>query len=206
MATLIDGIEIPHPCSASWAAMDGDTRARFCKLCSKVVHETTALTTCELEKMLDAPVAPCLRVHRDRLGRVLTRDRLAALAFVGLAACTGGVGETGDFFDTADTRDVVTATSAQDQGAGRQRARGARTGPQRALDRGIPELDGQVVPARATPSLGEPAKIDESVVDRIAPERPPPPCMGLPRPVLMGGVSPHMAKRSLPNGSLAKEK
>lgn len=86
----VDRIEIKHPCSASWAAMDGDARARFCRLCSKVVHDTTALTTCELEKMLDAPAPPCLRVHRDATGRVLTRDRLAALAFVGLAACAGG--------------------------------------------------------------------------------------------------------------------
>ena len=39
MAT-IDHIEIPHPCSASWAEMDGDARARFCRLCSKVVHDT----------------------------------------------------------------------------------------------------------------------------------------------------------------------
>lgn len=124
MAT-IDGIEIQHPCSASWAAMEGDDRSRFCRLCSKVVYDTTALATCELEKMLEAPTPPCLRVHRDRSGRVLTRDRLAALAFVGLAACTGAPIDTADTGGAGGNADGV----AQIDGTGTHATRPMGTAP-----------------------------------------------------------------------------
>jgi len=171
--STIDRIEIRHPCSASWAEMDGDARARFCKLCSKVVHDTTALTTCELEKMLESPSVPCLRVHRDAGGRVLTRDRLAALAFVGLAACTGG-SDTSDI-DISPAHDVVTEV------------RTMGTGTRDDSDARIAEL--VVAPPR--PTLGEPglprgvvapvSSPPEALVGRVAPRHPDPePLMGAP--------------------------
>jgi hypothetical protein len=169
----IDRIEIRHPCSASWAEMDGDARSRFCTLCSKVVHDTTALTTCELEKMLDAPTVPCLRVHRDAGGRVLTRDRLAALAFVGLAACAGGSDSSA--IATSPSPDV--ATEVRTMGTG-TREDGAS---------GIAEL--VVAPPR--PTQGEPGitagvvallpSPPEALVGRVAPHQPDPmPLMGAP--------------------------
>jgi hypothetical protein len=85
----IDQLDIPHPCSASWAAMAGDDRTRFCNLCSTTVYNASELSTCELERMLAKPKPPCLRVTRDSTGRVLTRDRIAALAFLGMTACMG---------------------------------------------------------------------------------------------------------------------
>lgn len=109
----IDAIVIKNPCSASWAEMDGEGGARFCRLCSKVVTDTTSLTACELEKMLAAPETPCLRVQRDGWGRVLTLDRLATAAFLGLAACTGGGPDT-----APDTAQASPSAEARPMGMG----------------------------------------------------------------------------------------
>lgn len=181
MAT-IDGIEIRHPCSASWAAMEGDERARFCRLCSKTVYETTALTTCELEKMLDAPTPPCLRVHRDRGGRVLTRDRLAALAFVGLAACTGAVGDSADS-GAAEARVATSAPVDAGGGAGVIAEVAGGADPR------------TIVEAVLRPTLGEPAAVDTEVptppplLGRVRRAEPPPAVEEL--PVRMGKPRAH---------------
>jgi hypothetical protein len=92
----IDAVAITRPCSALWTAMAGDDRARFCGLCGKTVYDTAGLDSCELEAMLAAPKPPCLRVHRDGAGRVLTRDRIAAVASLALAACNPHPADTGD--------------------------------------------------------------------------------------------------------------
>jgi hypothetical protein len=107
MAT-IDDIAIARPCSALWSEMRGDDRARFCGLCRKTVYDSAGLDECELERMLAAPTPPCVRVHRDAAGRVLTRDRIAAAALAFAVGCTGG-GDTGD---TASAGVVPTGTVA----------------------------------------------------------------------------------------------
>ena len=40
-ATVIplDAIHVASPCSASWDAMSGDERARFCSQCSQFVYD-----------------------------------------------------------------------------------------------------------------------------------------------------------------------
>lgn len=92
----IDRIAIDKPCAALWEEMSGDDRARFCRLCSKLVYDTTALETCELERMLALPKPPCVRVHRGADGRVLTRDRIAKLALGAALALTAACGTSDD--------------------------------------------------------------------------------------------------------------
>jgi hypothetical protein len=155
--------------------MDGDARARFCKLCSKVVHDTTGLTTCELERLLAAPVAPCLRVHRDRGGRVLTADRLAALAFVGLAACTGG-GDTARLVDSGETAssDVVATMVSADRSSA-------------SSSSVIPELSATPT-ARILPPVDTHPRADAMPLGRVAVRVPDP--VPEPIPAMMGGARP----------------
>ena len=87
--------------------MGGDD-ARFCGICRKVVHDSRALDTCELQRLVDAGGA-CVRVWRDLSNRVVTRDRLAAAALA-LAACRTEPHALPDAF--APTADAVEAATA----------------------------------------------------------------------------------------------
>src|SRR5690348_11198318 len=46
---LLDRIQIASPCEASWDAMNGDDRVRFCGLCEKNVYNLSAMTRDEAE-------------------------------------------------------------------------------------------------------------------------------------------------------------
>lgn len=174
--SLIDDVAITKPCAALWTEMKGDDRARFCQLCKKNVYDTTALDECEMERMLAAPVAPCLRIHRDTSGRVLTRDRIAALAFTiasaGLAACAVP-------YDSADSGDSAATTrqTISHQVDGAHITVRDRQGNRVVPNTVIPEV---AAPAQTTgqgqatafPTLGEPAAVSRdpnTPIGRIAP-------------------------------------
>lgn len=182
----VDAITIQNPCAASWSEMEGTGGRRFCRLCSKFVTDTTSLTACELEKLLDAPEKPCLRVQRDRTGRVLTFDRLATVAFFGLAGCASVGGETAE---TAETASWIEDGAVTD-GATRPMGTGSRVD---AVSRGGGEAEGGVVAElverarketgawldrRVEPKIGDVADVPPVMMGGIAP--PPPPMMGEP--------------------------
>lgn len=96
---VIQGLTIASPCPASWNAMTGDDRARFCAACEKHVYNIAALTTPEIEALIVRTEGRfCARLYRRRDGTVLTGDcpvgarafgarrlhRLMTLAVVGL--------------------------------------------------------------------------------------------------------------------------
>ena len=55
--------------------MTGDAQSRYCDTCRKQVHDLTARTGREAEVLLASEPHPCVRVVRDRCGRVVTADR-----------------------------------------------------------------------------------------------------------------------------------
>jgi hypothetical protein len=72
---VINDLSIASPCSASWAAMEGDDRARFCGLCAKHVYNIAALTTPEVDDLIRRTEGQfCARLYRRRDGTVLTAD------------------------------------------------------------------------------------------------------------------------------------
>lgn len=70
-------VEIASPCTARWDEMDGDERARFCKLCTKNVYDLSGLTRADAEALLqrtEGGVPPCVRFFQRADGTVLTAD------------------------------------------------------------------------------------------------------------------------------------
>lgn len=69
----LNDLRIASPCKASWAAMRGNDRVRFCDACSKHVYNISALTEAEARSLVeDGPV--CVRLYRRWDGTVLTGD------------------------------------------------------------------------------------------------------------------------------------
>ena len=55
-------IRVKSPCQESWEAMSGDETNRFCEKCQHTVHDLTALTPKEAEKLFaEATRTPCVR-------------------------------------------------------------------------------------------------------------------------------------------------
>ncbi len=86
-------LQVPKPCPASWDEMTGDEQTRHCSHCNKNVHNLTAMSAEDAEKVLESGKA-CVRFARDDKGRIITRTRLiaqtaaAAAAAITLSGCT----------------------------------------------------------------------------------------------------------------------
>jgi hypothetical protein len=73
--SVLDRIEIASPCSASWEAMEGDERSRFCGDCKLMVHNLSAMSRAEGEGLLaGAKGRVCTRFFRRSDGTVITQD------------------------------------------------------------------------------------------------------------------------------------
>jgi hypothetical protein len=74
-APLLDRIRVASPCHASWDAMTGDDRVRFCGECKKDVYNLSAMTRDEAERLLaERAGSLCVRVYKRADGTVLTAD------------------------------------------------------------------------------------------------------------------------------------
>src|SRR5688572_18299741 len=72
---LLDSIQIASPCTASWEAMTGDDRSRFCSECRLSVYNIAAMTREEAEALIvEKEGRLCARIYRRADGTVLTRD------------------------------------------------------------------------------------------------------------------------------------
>ena len=73
-ATHLKGVRIASPCTADWAAMEGDEKVRHCGACRLNVYNLSAMDVEEAaERILqDDPV--CIRFYRRADGTILTRD------------------------------------------------------------------------------------------------------------------------------------
>ncbi len=74
-ATLLDDVRIASPCKASWEAMTGDDRVRFCGECNKNVYDLSAMPRDEATRLLaEHEGSLCVRLYRRADGTVLTAD------------------------------------------------------------------------------------------------------------------------------------
>lgn len=74
-AGLLGRVRIASPCPASWEAMEGDERVRFCRLCDLNVYNLSEMTRGEAEALVArAEGRLCARLYRRADGTVLTKD------------------------------------------------------------------------------------------------------------------------------------
>lgn len=70
---VLTGIRIAKPCPASWAAMRGDDRVRFCDQCRLNVYNLTDMSRSEAQKLVAKREGRlCVRFYRRADGTVLT--------------------------------------------------------------------------------------------------------------------------------------
>ena len=70
-------IDVKTPCPASWEAMRGDERTRYCVGCGLNVHNLSAMTRLEAEALLSRCAGAgrlCVRFERAEDGAVQTLD------------------------------------------------------------------------------------------------------------------------------------
>lgn len=71
----LDNLHIASPCSASWDAMNGDDKARFCKGCQKNVFNISLMSRQEAEALIRAKEGNlCVRFAQREDGTVITQD------------------------------------------------------------------------------------------------------------------------------------
>ena len=96
---MLDNLRVASPCSASWAAMNGDDKVRFCGQCDKNVYNLSAMTTAEAQTLIaDAEGEVCIRLYRRKDGTVINADcpvgtrRKRVTRFAAAAMALGGAG------------------------------------------------------------------------------------------------------------------
>jgi hypothetical protein len=69
-------LQVQNPCPTDWDAMTGDGRRRFCAHCQKHVHDLSAMSADEAERLIcSAAAALCVRFARDpKTDQVVTLD------------------------------------------------------------------------------------------------------------------------------------
>ena len=103
--SALDTITISTPCTASWEAMKGDDRKRFCDSCRLHVYDVSAMTRAEAEALIfGSKTRVCTRLWRRADDTVITKDcvrirlaierrlrwiRVAAAAILGVIGFTG---------------------------------------------------------------------------------------------------------------------
>ncbi len=72
---VLENVAIAAPCKASWDAMVGDDRVRFCRHCEKNVYNLSAMPRDEAEALLAAREGKmCVRLYKREDGTVMTSD------------------------------------------------------------------------------------------------------------------------------------
>ena len=84
MTSLFDRVTIAKPCPASWDAMTGDDKVRFCDLCDMNVFNLSAMSIDEAEVLIrkSGEERICGRLYQRADGTMLTQDCPVGLAAV----------------------------------------------------------------------------------------------------------------------------
>jgi hypothetical protein len=78
--SFLDRIQVAEPCNASWDAMTGDDRKRFCGECKLHVYNLSAMRRSEAEALLQgAQGRVCGRFFRRPDGTLITQECFALL-------------------------------------------------------------------------------------------------------------------------------
>jgi hypothetical protein len=71
----LDNLHIASPCHASWEAMSGNDKARFCKSCQKNVFNISMMTRQQAESLIHSREGNlCVRYAQREDGTVITND------------------------------------------------------------------------------------------------------------------------------------
>jgi hypothetical protein len=71
----LDAINVASPCKASWEAMRGDNRVRFCSECRQNVYNLSEMSRAEAKSLLlSREGRTCVRFYRRNDGTLLTGD------------------------------------------------------------------------------------------------------------------------------------
>jgi hypothetical protein len=72
---VLDNLRVASPCSADWAQMTGDDRARHCAACDKNVYNVTGMAREEAEALILAKEGRlCVRYYQRADGTILLAD------------------------------------------------------------------------------------------------------------------------------------
>jgi hypothetical protein len=176
---LLENVRIASPCSASWEAMTGDDRVRFCGSCQKNVYNLSAMESAEAETLLAKHnESICVRLYRRTDGTVMTTDCPVGVRKRRLKRAVLAVAGAGALAASASSL------------LGRSPERRAMMGAVAALPAEAPATSEPLVPATAQPTawaMGtaaattEPAPVPPKItpVMGVAPARPPRPKMGM---------------------------
>lgn len=105
-----DDVPIAEPCSAEWATMTGDARRRFCQMCTKHVHDLSAMTATEAAGVLEQESGPCVRYSTDASGNIRHRGAAAMTVAAVLMAAAPAVADPPS--EPAPQTTIRTSTSA----------------------------------------------------------------------------------------------
>ena len=86
-----DEVQIQSPCTASWAAMEGDDARRYCGRCDKHVHDLSAMTEREARAVVAQPNV-CVRYTVDPRTRSLRHRSARRFVLRAAAAATLSAG------------------------------------------------------------------------------------------------------------------
>ena len=71
--SFLDDVRVAAPCPASWEAMQGDERVRFCPQCKLNVYNLSGMSRREAEELVRSRVGRlCIRFYRRADGTLLT--------------------------------------------------------------------------------------------------------------------------------------
>ena len=99
--TALPVIRVAEPCTAPWDEMRGDDKARFCTYCNRHVHNLSAMTDDEVQRLVcDSAGRLCIRYTTTAEGNVATLNYLPQRARRGWRFWTG-VGLVGALFASA---------------------------------------------------------------------------------------------------------
>jgi hypothetical protein len=104
---FLNNLTIPSPCTADWNSMVGNDQVRFCEHCSLDVHNLSAITRSQAERLVSSAKGRlCVQYHYDSAGRPLTLparqklhrigrrvSRIAAGAFTATLSVTSAVAQ-----------------------------------------------------------------------------------------------------------------
>ena len=113
---FLKNVTINSPCSADWNSMIGNDQVRFCEHCSLDVHNLSALTRSQAERLVARSKGRlCIRYHHDPAGRPATLPvgqklyrisrrvtRLAAGAFTATLSVTSAVAQSSSNFQAGN--------------------------------------------------------------------------------------------------------
>ena len=142
---IIDQIRINNPCTADWDSMIGNDEVRFCEHCAKDVHNLSAMTRAEAERLVaNSNGNLCIRYYQLPRQKIETKDnlhisyritrrisRVAAGAITAALTLSGNVAAQQSARAAGITLGSKTASSSSDS--------------LNTIDRGVGQLSGTVI-------------------------------------------------------------